>query len=117
MDVHNPVDKSLSPAVGDNGHIAPLEALQVHISRGSHGTAQRPDEIRGAIGPMARSEQNLFKGADRPHIRAETARQCLMTRLAAPMHALARSFGGARERRTQHDGIGTHRQGPCPRPR
>ena len=59
---------------------------------------------------MAGTVQDLLQGADGAHIRAVTAGQRLVTRLGAPVHALARRFGGTGQRSAQHDSVGTQRE-------
>lgn len=59
---------------------------------------------------MARAEHDLLQGTYGAHVSAESARQRLVAGLGAPMHAFARSLGGACQRRSQHHRIGAQRE-------
>ncbi len=55
---------------------------------------------------MARPEQHVVQAADGADVGAEAARQRLVARLGAPVHALAGSLGGAGQRRAEHHRVG-----------
>ena len=70
-----------SDVVGVDDHRATLEALDVDIARGRHGSAQRADVVHLAISAVAGPEQDLLQRADRADIGAGPARQGLVTGL------------------------------------
>ncbi len=83
-----------------------LELLEVGVAGRRHRAAQAADEVHRAVGHVRRAVQDLGERADRPSSHAVAARQLGVRGLDAPVEALARRLGGARERRADHDRVG-----------
>src|SRR5690625_3317464 len=93
-------------AVGVDHDLDSLELLEVAVAGGRHRTAQGTHEVHGTVAGGCGPVQDRFQAADGADLDAVAAGQFAVVGLAAPVEAAAWRLGGARERGTDHDGVG-----------
>jgi len=87
-----------SGLVGREDDLDPLELLEVGVSGGGHRLAQRPDQVRRAVGDGGRTVEDLLERADAADLDAAAARELGVVRFGTPVEAATRCVRGAGER-------------------
>src|SRR5687767_5812972 len=78
--------------VGRDNDVDPLEFLQVRVTGGSHGTAERPNQVGRSVCVVSRPEEDFLKRTHRAYVCAVAARKFKVVGFLAPVPALTGGF-------------------------
>ena len=82
---------------GTDGHLDPLELLQVGVAGRRHGPPERADEVHRAVGDAGGAVQDLLQTPDGAHVDPLAAGDLGVVGFRAPVVAATGGLGGAGE--------------------